>query len=236
MPLPLTTPPPAGQTDLLGWANALRQGWIQDASLPLTHVEYSNVVNLQPPCDPGTTHRFTGRMLAFPLTLNGPPGSAPNGRSTWWSKYFNTRATGHARRAWVQGHLLNNLVHGPGKEENLVPITDELNRIMEKWAEKFVKEQVAQRKVLKYEVTVQWMAGMPAGSSSDWQGNAARHPQAMHAAFDNLQTGECLAPTSLSWKAWEVNWNGQAWAEGPPIKFGGYEGIENGVFPNSWNG
>lgn len=135
----------------------------------------------------------------------------------------------------MQGHLLNSLIHGPGTDQNLVPISDELNRIMEKWAEKFVKEQVAAKKVLKYEVNVQWMAGMTAGSSSDWQGNAARHPAAMHAALSNLQKGECLAPTSLSWRAWEVKWSGQQWVQGAEIKFGGYGGIENGIFPNSWN-
>ncbi|MGB6690306.1 MAG: hypothetical protein WBE76_20930 [Terracidiphilus sp.] len=157
-------PMPPGQTDQNAWVAALQNGWVTNLKVPLTQVYYLDKVTLSPPCDPLTSHTFTRRMLAFPLTINGPQGSEPDGKSSWWTSYFNTKATGHAKRAWVQGHLLNHHLHGPGVAENLVPITDQLNRIMEKWAEKVVKDMVlAKGHILKYQVTVDWRCGMTYG-------------------------------------------------------------------------
>jgi len=136
---------PPGQTDVQSWLNAKANNWIVDDKVPLTQVFYLDKVTLTPPCDNLTNHVFTRRMLAFPLTINGPAGSQPDGKSSWWTKYFNTMATGHAKRAWVQGHLLNHHIHGPGIADNLVPITDQLNRIMEKWAESVVKDAILKR-------------------------------------------------------------------------------------------
>jgi hypothetical protein len=227
---------PPGQTDQNAWVAALQNGWISNPNVPLTQVHYLEKVTLTPPCDPLTAHTFTRRMLAFPLTINGPRGSEPDGKASWWTSYFNTKATGHAKRAWVQGHLLNHHIHGPGVAENLVPITDQLNRIMEKWAEKVVKDMVlAKGYILKYQVTADWRCGMNVGKGADWQGNASKHAQAMHGSFDSLQKGECLAPTSLQWEACVIQWDGRQWVEVAPVQFSGYEGIENGIFPNSWN-
>lgn len=57
----------------------------------------------------------------------------------------------------------------------------------------------------------------------------------MHSAFDSLKKGECMAPTSLQWEACAIQWNGQQWVDGAAVQFSGYEGIENGIFPNTWN-
>jgi len=229
-------PMPPGQTDQNSWTKAVNSGWVVDPKVPLTQVFYLDKVTMTPPCDKLTAHTFTRRMLAFPLTINGPAGSEPDGNASWWTRYFNTKATGHAKRAWVQGHLLNHHIHGPGVPENLVPITDQLNRIMEKWAEKIVKDMVlAKGHILKYQVTVDWRCGMRVGGGSDWIGNASRHAQGMHDAFDSLKKGECLAPTSLSWEACLIQWKGNQWMDGAPVQFSGYDGIENGIFPNGWN-
>lgn len=234
--IPTVPPMPPGQTDLNAWTTAAQNGWIVNPNLPLTEVQYQDQIAMTPPCDPLTSHVFTRRMLACPLTINGPPGSEPDGKASWWVKYLNVNTLGHSKRAWVQGHLLNHHIHGPGIPVNLVPITDQLNRIMERWAEKFVKDEILKKgHILKYEVTVNWLAGALSGQGSDWLGNASKHAAGMHQAFDNLKTGECLAPTSVSWEAWTIQWNVNHWMEVLPIKFSGYEGIENGIFYNNWN-
>jgi len=76
---------------------------------------------------------------------------------------------------------------------------------------------------------------MRVGTAHNWLQNAQKHPGEMHNAFDDLKKGECLAPTSLQWEACTIKWNGLQWVDDQPVKFSGYEGIENGIFPNSWN-
>ena len=227
---------PPGQIDSAAWAIAWQNKWIADPKLPLTVVSTPDTVVMTPPCDPLFAFAFTRRMVACPLTKNGPPGSVPNGRSGWWQRYFNTSATGHAKRAWVQGHLLNHNIHGQGTEDNLVPITDALNRIMEKWAEKFVKEFVSKGMILAYEVIVHWNAAAKVGSGHDWLNNAKLHPKAMHQAYgDELRLGECMAPTSVEWHCWEVTWHQNQWVPLRELELGGIEGIESHIYANSWN-
>jgi hypothetical protein len=229
---------PPGESDAIAWAEADKNGWIHDYNVPLTQVRLLQQVALVPPCDPkGTAHVFPRMVEAFPLTVNGPPGSAPNGKATWWTQYFNTKTLAHSKRAWVQGHLLNHHIHGVGEPANLVPITDQLNRIMEKWAESVVKNEILKKgKILRYRVTVNWSAGARSGSGHDWMGSATRHPAAMHQAFgDGIKDGECLAPTSLEWLASYIHWDGTKWVEDGPVNFKGYTGHENAIFYNNWN-
>jgi hypothetical protein len=234
---PTGVPPmPPGECNPWAWANAWQQKWIHDPSLPLTLVHVPESVILSPPCDPGRSIAFPRRMIACPLTVNGPPGSVPNGHSNWWNLYFNSASTGAQKRAWVQGHLLNHNLHGPGTDENLVPITDSLNRIMEKWAEKVVKECVNRRMILRYEVIVHWDAGKRPGTDHDWMNNAAKHPSAMHQAYgDEIRRGECLAPTSLEWHCWQIAWLNNTWNPVKEIAFNGFEGFERHIYPNQWD-
>lgn len=90
-------------------------------------------------------------MVAEPLSLDsgGHRGSQPqaSGSSRLWEK-VNRR-----KMNYVQGHLLNHHVHGPGKLENLVPITRSLNTQMEKDVESKIKNEVLGcKKVVKFEV------------------------------------------------------------------------------------
>ena len=233
--LPQVPAMPPGQTDQNAWNVAFHNGWIVDKSQPLTQLSFPDKVVMSPPCDKGKAYTFSRRMLAFPLTQNGPPGSVPDGKADWWVNYFNVNTLGYAKRAWVQGHLLNHNVHGPGVAENLVPMTDALNRIMEKWAESVIKAEVDKGKILFYEVTVHWLAGSPSSASHDWIGGAQRHANDMCKNLDGHKTGECLAPTSVSWSAFEIAWDGKQWVKGLPLVFRGLQGIENFSYANSFN-
>lgn len=125
-------------------------------ALPKTKV-YWDMITLtdrDPLTKQWTTFTFPRRMIAWPLTLEGPLGSGPNNKAAWWP-FFQQR---HLIRNnyWVQGHLLNDNIHGPGEPKNLVPITGTLNTNMLGIVERFVKAAVANSKVLYYEVTAHW--------------------------------------------------------------------------------
>ena len=69
---------------------------------------------------------------------------------------------------WVQGHLLNHNIHGPGVPDNLVPICNTTNTNMEAIIERFAKKLVDQGEVVYYEVNahlegakaVKWSPGV----------------------------------------------------------------------------
>lgn len=100
------------------------------------------------------TFTFPRRMVAWPLTLEGPAGSGPNNRAAWWP-FFQQRHT-IGPLYWVQGHMLNDNIHGPGEPKNLVPISNTLNTNMLGIVERFVKTAVSQSRVLYYEVEAHW--------------------------------------------------------------------------------
>lgn len=127
-----------------------------NALLPKTKVYWQMITlsDRHPQTHQWTTFSFPRRMIAFPLTLMGPAGSGPDNRSPWWP-YFQAR---HKIRNnyWVQGHMLNDNIHGPGESKNLVPITGTLNTNMLGIVERFVKTAVAEGRVIYYEVTAHW--------------------------------------------------------------------------------
>lgn len=57
---------------------------------------------------------------------------------------------------WVQGHLLNDNLHGPGEPDNLVPLSNTSNTNMETSGERAVKKAVEAGKVLHYRVEAVW--------------------------------------------------------------------------------
>ena len=126
------------------------------APLPKTKV-YWDMITLSdrdPVSKAWTTFTFPRKMVAWPLTTEGPGGSGPNNKAAWWP-YFQAR---HQLRNnyWVQGHLLNDNIHGPGEPKNLVPITGTLNTNMLGIVERFVKTAVSKGAVLYYEVEAHW--------------------------------------------------------------------------------
>lgn len=132
-----------------------------NALLPKTKVYWQMITlsDRHPQTHQWTTFSFPRRMIAFPLTLEGPPGSGPDNKAPWWP-FFQAR---HQIRNnyWVQGHMLNDNIHGPGEPKNLVPITGTLNTNMLGIVERFVKTAVAQGRVIYYEVTAHWEGATP---------------------------------------------------------------------------
>jgi phage-related protein len=98
------------------------------------------------------------KVTASPLSLNpgGNAGSQPFEESDLWI------AVNRRPMTYVQGHLLNHHVHGPGAKYNLAPITRSANTQMEATFETHVKQAVlSERKVVEYIVTAEYKAHKP---------------------------------------------------------------------------
>ena len=125
-------------------------------ALPKTKV-YWDMITLSdrdPVSKAWTTFTFPRRMIAWPLSSEGPAGWGPDNRAAWWPSF---QARHQIRNNyWVQGHLLNDNIHGPGEPRNLVPITGTLNTNMLGIVERFVKDAVSKGKVVYYEVEAHW--------------------------------------------------------------------------------
>lgn len=80
-------------------------------------------------------------MTAAPLTVAGPSGSAVRNPSVLWDA-LRRRPEG-GRTFWIQGHMLNNNLHGPGDDaRNLTPISQTANQSHERQVESKVKDTV----------------------------------------------------------------------------------------------
>lgn len=108
---------------------------------------------------PKTKVKFTTRnvlgdkvgkeMEANPLSLDpgGLAGSQPFEESKLW------KAVNQRENEYIRGHLLNHHVHGPGENQNLVPITRSANAKMETQGEHIIKKAVmADNLVIRYTV------------------------------------------------------------------------------------
>src|SRR5262249_50992607 len=98
-------------------------------------------------------------MEANPLTDVAPNdptirGSGPDNKALWWPTFQKRHTMGPL--FWVQGHLLNDNIWGPGDPRNLVPISNTLNTNMLNLVEAMVKKSVSQGKIVKYVVNVHW--------------------------------------------------------------------------------
>jgi hypothetical protein len=160
-----------------------------------------------------TTFTFSKKMIASPLTDNGGllRGSRPDGKALWWP-WFQERhkAENGGHLWWVQGHLLNDNVHGPGVPTNLLPISNTLNTNMEALVESIVKEFIKQGQAVKFVVEAHWEG---AASKKDGNTGPEFHPAAMRETYGikgidatgTLLWGEQFAPTRLSWQVFLWN-------------------------------
>jgi len=158
-----------------------------------------------------TTFTFPRKMTAAPLTSNGGiyTGSGPDGKALWWPSFQERhKAINGGKLWWVQGHMLNDNVHGPGVPGNLVPISGVLNTNMEALVEGGIKKWVAAGKALVYVVEAHWEG---AANRKDGNTGAAFHPEEMRKTYGlkdgggSLLWGEQFAPTRLSWQVWFWN-------------------------------
>jgi hypothetical protein len=149
-----------------------------------------------------TAFTFPRKMEAF-LTSTPPDnfrGSGPDGKALWWP-YFQERHKRHGS-FWVQGHMLNDNVYGPGDPSNLVPICSYLNTQMEAMVEGYVKKAVTAGYAVRYVVEAHWTGG---------GGDPAKHPAAIRGAYGladgggTLYWGEQFAPSHLSWQVYLCN-------------------------------
>ena len=138
-------------------------------TMPTTDWQYKGKIALtdqHPDTKAFLTFTFTTQMIAWPLTKLGPAGSGPNNKAAWWPYFQERHKIGGLY--WVQGHLLNHNIHGPGVPDNLVPICNTTNTNMEAIIERFAKKLVDQGEVVYYEVNahfegakaVKWSPGM----------------------------------------------------------------------------
>lgn len=95
-------------------------------------------------------------MAATLLTTQHPPGSTPGDEAPIWQDLANLGAglgKGVRGRWYVQGHLLNHNVGGPGQRFNLTPITKAANNLHKKDVETTLKTKIhSDNLVLRYTV------------------------------------------------------------------------------------
>ncbi|HLG16351.1 MAG TPA: DUF4157 domain-containing protein [Blastocatellia bacterium] len=159
------------------------------------------------------TFTFPRVMEADPLSTDpdGFKGSEPDGKSPWWKLFQERHKVGPLY--WVQGHMLNHHVHGPGDTRNLVPLSNTSNTNMEAQVEHSVKDMVLNKgKVVHYRVTAHW--NLPP--------DKVRNDYGMkYDGTGTLNWGEQFAPSHLTWQVWEKTEtppNSGTWVDGPALK------------------
>lgn len=180
-----------------------RQPVIPIQRAPATEVTWTSVTKTDsvgaPAQLPGvpTSFTFAEMMDADPLSSNPGThtGSKPDGTAAWWP-WFQARHNSQAPRGqkiyWVQGHLLNDNLHGPGTPKNLVPLSNTSNTNMETKGERAVKNAITKGEVVHYRVTAVWDRD-PADRHRTWGLKAD--------GSGPLVWGEQFAPSSIYWQA-----------------------------------
>ncbi len=93
-------------------------------------------------------------VIAEPLTYRPPSRSEWRGSEPQYTGPFWDQVNKHPN-SYVQGHLLNHHVYGPGRDFNLVPIARTMNTRMSARCEEQVKERVLDHtKVVSYSIHV----------------------------------------------------------------------------------
>lgn len=101
------------------------------------------------------------RMKIEPLSYKPPKDGSWRGSEPGYGNTF-FRAVNRRVYTYVQGHLLNHHLYGPGQDFNLVPIHRQLNTQMSSDCEEEVKDRVLnQNKVVSYDVKVNFGGWSP---------------------------------------------------------------------------
>ncbi|MCE2898308.1 MAG: DNA/RNA non-specific endonuclease [Betaproteobacteria bacterium] len=114
-------------------------------------------------------YRGGTKVVANPLTPKKNKGSAVSVKPKIMDNIEKKR---NDTRLYVQGHLLNRLLGGPGNDlRNLTPLTYKSNGDHEREAESKVKDLVNDKgKAVRYEVTVNYPKNPQPGAPSDEEG------------------------------------------------------------------
>jgi hypothetical protein len=100
-------------------------------------------------------------VKAEPLSMKPPQDGNWRGSEPGFGNEF-FRAVNKREYTYVQGHLLNHHLFGPGQDFNLVPIHRKLNTQMSAECEEKVKQSVlSQNKVVSYDITVHFGTWSP---------------------------------------------------------------------------
>jgi hypothetical protein len=91
----------------------------------------------------GSASPWGKQTTAFPLTQQGPAGSAPKQKGPKWDALAARRTESGRTSYYIRGHLLNANLHGAGVWNNMVPLTRKANAIHSKQIEQAVKIAVS---------------------------------------------------------------------------------------------
>ncbi len=103
--------------------------------------------------------KFAKKLKVTPLSLlprdDGITGSIPYQETKLWRSLTNFAG-------YKRGHMLNAHLHGPGSNDNLVPISTAFNSVMRDGVEKKMKQAVnAENKVISYEAEAKDWGSFP---------------------------------------------------------------------------
>lgn len=132
-------------------------------------------------------------IVAYPLSINpgGLAGSQPYETTDLWDQVSRRPST------YVQGHLLNHHVHGPGQNFNMAPIPIAANNEMEQSFETYVKHAVlSENMVIEYRVVMDFTP-----------------PSKKRVAIP----AENKLPTRILFEAYELAPKGSGWKRGASI-------------------
>ncbi|MEW9553373.1 hypothetical protein [Nonomuraea sp. NPDC050783] len=116
-----------------------------------------------------------GWVLAYPLQLTAyqPPRTAPVG----WDQLKNKKGN------WVQAHLLNGKLGGPGEKWNMVPAPVSVNNAMNRGHEEHLRER-APKEPIMFEAKVTYHQPVPGDHP-----RLADFPSLIEVSWDYLETG-----------------------------------------------
>ena len=125
-------------------------------------------------------------------------GSRPDNKALWWPPFQKRHDL--SGPFWVQGHLLNDNIYGPGIPANLVPISNTLNSNMHAMVEAAVKKAVLDDNLfVHYTVEAHW----------DQTPTRTRQVYGIRGLDPDgtLLLGEQFAPTRLSWTLHQMTYD-----------------------------
>ncbi|NES88031.1 DUF4157 domain-containing protein [Okeania sp. SIO2B9] len=138
-------------------------------------------------------------MTAEVLTKKGKSGSVPTSeKHTIFDRLLKRRDGG--RSYYIRGHLLNHHIHGPGKWNNLTPLSKAGNKAHLREAENTVKAAVQSGAIVKY--TVKAVYGRSVSVPTDEELKSKGIDDSKWQDLKSIRAAESYVPQSLTLSAW----------------------------------